>query len=246
MLHLLVGAALGSGLVWVALTRGAKLTDRGDAALKRTALGLLADAGLLGAVGGLLGGIAAGKRAADGRGMTLGIRFWMVAVGAGGALTFGTVALRDAPSVPTSESGGPAAHVLVWLTVGWLAGVLLGAVGAAFAQVAAPLVALPIRKATVGRQGNTTRVLGAVVGGTAWAGFWAVLVALLVLLGLGVVLLSVRIGADGPALAVGGTCGCVFFALRYVLTLKFRDETPQTRGTQPCGSTSSPQSARSA
>ena len=44
-----------------------------------------------------------------------------------------------------------------------------------------------------------------------------ILVALLVLLAVGIVILSVRTGGEGPALAAGGTCGCIFSGLRYVL-----------------------------
>ncbi len=217
LLHLLVGALLGSGLVWIAVNRGSKPADDAVVAFKRTAPGLLADAGLLGAVGGLLGGIAAGRRAASGTALTPGTRFWMVALGAGGASTLGAFALRDAPSVPTGESGGPAAHVVIFLVVGWLAGVLLGAVGAAFAQAASPGMTASIRKVTTGRPPKAALILGAVLGGAAWSVFWGVLVALLVLLALGIVPLSVRVGGEGPALAVGGTFGCVFFGLRYVL-----------------------------
>jgi hypothetical protein len=201
------------------MTSGSKPTDSAVVAFKRTAPGLLGDAGLLGAAGGLLGGIAAGRRAADGTAPTPGTRFWMVALGAGGALTLGAFALHDAPSVPTSASGGPAGYVVIRLMFGWLGGVLLGAVGAAFAQAALPGMTTPIRKATTGRPQKTALILGAVFGGAAWAAFWGALVALLVLLALGVVLLSVRTGGEGPALAVGGTCGCVFFGLRYVLVM---------------------------
>ena len=50
----------------------------------------------------------------------------MLSLGAGGALTFAGVALRDASSRPSGDGGGPAVYVLTWLVVGWLTGLLLG------------------------------------------------------------------------------------------------------------------------
>jgi hypothetical protein len=219
LLHLLAGAVLGSGLVWLAVNRASKLTNGAAVVFKQMAPGLLADAGLVGAAGGLLGGIVAGRRAADRTAPIPGTRFWMPALGAGGALTLGSFALRDAPSVVTSASGGPAGYVLIFLVVGWLVGVLLGAVGTPFAQTVSAVMAVALRKATTGRRPNAALVLGAVLGGTVWAVFWGLVVALIMLLALGVVILSVRAGGEGPALAVGGTCGCIFFGLRYVLLM---------------------------
>ena len=212
LVHLLAGALLGAGLVGLTLLNGSNPEEDARAAFRRAL-----DWGILGTVGGLLGGIVAGLRTADGSTQIPGLRFWMLALGAGGALTLGTIALRQAPSIPTSESGGPATYVLMYLLVGWMAGVLLGAVGAAFAQAASPAISGGIRGATSGRPRNMAMVMGVVLSGAAWAIFWAIVVALLALLALVVVMLSVRAGGSVPALAVGAACGTVFFALRYAL-----------------------------
>ncbi len=212
LLHLLTGALLGTGLVGIALWQQPR-TAAPVAAFNRSLRGL-PEWAVLGAIGGLLGGSAFGLRPAG----VPGIRFWMLAVGTGRALTLGTVALRDAQAVPVSENGGPATHVLIWLVVGWLTGILFGAVGSAFARSVSPVMTAALRWATTGRPERQAKVVGAILGGAAWAVFWGILVTLLVLLTLAVVLLSLRPGGEGPALAVGGTCGCVFFGLRYALT----------------------------
>ena len=215
LLHLGTGAALGVGLVWVVLLNsGSAPMPEIAGRVKRTFPGLVLDSALFGAVGGFLGGFAAGSKAKHG--YAPGIRHWMVALGGGVALTLGAVALRNAPAIPTSDGGGPAAHVLVWLVVGWLAGVLLGAVGSAFAQAASPGLA-PILRKVPGQALASAWVVGGLVGALAWALFWAALVAGLALLGLAIVLLSFQTGGEGPALAVGGSCGCIFFGLRYVM-----------------------------
>jgi hypothetical protein len=209
LLHLLAGAVLGTGLVAVALWGK---EARPASAFPATARDLASWA-LFGAVGGLLGGVVAGVRSAGGDRDAPGIRFWMLALGAGGALTLGAIGVREARSIPTGEDYGPAVHVLRWLIVGWLVGVLLGAVGSAFAEAATPALSVGLRLRSAKRE------LAAVLSGAVWAAFWAGLVVLLVLVALGVVLLSVRAGDDGPALAVGGTCGGIFFALRFVLCI---------------------------
>jgi hypothetical protein len=210
LLHLLAGAVLGAGLVGIALL-GARPTTDSLSSFTRC-VRFLADWGLVGVVGGVLGGVAVALRPDRGA-YVPGLRFWMLSLGAGGALTFGAVALRDASARPSGAGGGPAVYVLTWLVVGWLTGLLLGAVGAAFARAASSAATAALRR-------TTAKVVGAVLGGAAWAVFWGVLVALLALLGLGVVLLSLRAGGDVPALAVGGACGAVFFAVRYVFVAR--------------------------
>jgi hypothetical protein len=210
LLHLLAGALLGTGLVGIALLE-AKPTTESLSSFTRC-VRFLADWGLVGVVGGLLGGVAAGVRQ-DRAAYVPGLRFWMLSLGAGGGLTFAAVALRDASSKPSGDGGGPAVYVLTWLVVGWLAGLLLGAVGAAFARAASPAATAVLRR-------STAKVVCAVLGGAVWAVFWGALVALLALLGLGVVLLSLRAGGDIPALAVGGAGGAVFFAVRYVFVAR--------------------------
>src|SRR5207244_1183332 len=89
--------------------------------------------GVVGVVGGGLGGaVAAGRRT--------GLRFWALALAAGGALALGGYALREARLRPSGDAGGPVELVLAFLIVGWLLGALLGVIGAAVAQVVQPFV----------------------------------------------------------------------------------------------------------
>jgi hypothetical protein len=212
LLHLLAGVLLGIGLVGAFLLRVPDEVEQRRIVFRSVVLTTAASWGVFGAVGGLLGGLAVGSTRSP------GVRFWMVALGAGGALTFGAIALHDAADVPPGDGGGPGGYVLTWLVVGWLAGVLMGAVGAAFARAASPVVAAVLRRTMTARPEQSARGIGAAVAGVVWAAFWGVLVALLAVLAVAVVLLSVRAGGTGPALAVGGTCGCVFFGLRYALS----------------------------
>jgi hypothetical protein len=212
LLHLLAGMLLGTGLVGAFLLRVPEEVEQRRIVFRSVVVTTAASWGVFGAVGGLLGGLAVGSTRSP------GVRFWMVALGAGGALTFGAIAVRDTDTVLSGDGGGPAGYVLTWLVVGWLAGVLMGAVGAAFARAASPAVAAVLRQMTGGQPDQSARLVGTAVAGVAWAAFWGVLVALLAVLAVAVVLLSVRAGGTGPALAVGGTCGCVFFGLRYALS----------------------------
>ncbi len=214
LLHLLAGTLLGLGLVGTFLLWKPDFAEQRQPEFHRVAFTTAVSWGVLGAVGGLLGGVAASLRPTAEATPTPGIRFWMTALGAGGTLTFGAVAARN---VPSGDDGGPAVHIVAWLIVGWLAGVLLGAVGSAFARAVSPVMTAALRGTKSGLPETPALLLGAILGGALWAVFWGVLVALLALFAVGVVLLSVGTGGAGPALAVGGTCGCVFFGLRFVL-----------------------------
>ena len=216
--HLLAGTLLGAGLVGISWLNESK--PRADYAdFPQHVLRDLAPWGLLGAVGGFLGGVVCGFRPHNGSNVAPSMRFWMVALGSGGVLNLGAIALQTAPSTPTSENGGPILYVVVSLIFGWLLGVLFGAVGSPFAQALFPMLAALAAKATSGL-GNGAKLFRALLAGILWALFWGVLVALLTLLVLEIVLLSRRAGSLAPALAVGGTCGCLFFALRYLVAAR--------------------------
>ena len=219
LFHLLTGALLGMGLVGTYLVWKPDHAADQPLEFRKIVYTTAVSWGTLGAVGGLIGGVAAEWRRQR---FAPGIRFWMLALGAGGALTLGTIALRNASSVPANEGAGPAVLVLTWLIVGWLAGVLLGAVGSAFAHAATPAVTGTIDRTTTNLPRSSAHFLAAILSGATWAVLWGSFVALLALLAVGVVGLSVGTGSAGPALAVGGTCGCVFFGLRYLLFLQLR------------------------
>jgi hypothetical protein len=166
---------------------------------------LASEFGVVGLVGGGLGGAAALVRRA-------GLRFWALALAAGGALTLGGLALQDAQLRPTGDRGGPAEFVVWWLVVGWLMGALFGVAGAAAALATQPFV----DRVAARSSHPLTKV---VVGSVAWSVFWGILTALLSLLAFGVILLSLGIGGRQaiPAAAVGASLGAVLAGAQWAV-----------------------------
>jgi hypothetical protein len=157
----------------------------------------LMEFGVVGLVGGGLGGaMSLGRRT--------GVRFWAVAVAAGGAVTLGGLALGDAQ--------GPAELILASLVVGWLLGALLGVAGATSARAMQPVVDSVASKWS---QPLSRVVMNIVL----WSLFWGVFTALASVLAFGVILLSVGIGGAQtiPAIAVGASFGAVLAGAQWAI-----------------------------